>query len=700
MIAKGQKKQVNLFSLNQQNSWLLWVSQLVNVSCLSAEISTWMLVILALCLGWQTWLIKVKYCAKGTNIKAAKNTSKVPSWLLILFAIGGCFAIAINANTLGVLLSMVHLLTFAYLLKTFEIKQRKDFYQLLLLGLFLLASSLIFKQDLFFSLIIFMGLILNLIVLQQIFSPTKTILLSVKLISLLLFQSSLFAIVLFVVFPRVSPFWQVPNAKSAQTGLSEQVSPGDIANLALSSNLAFRADFKGGNIPRYSELYWRAMTLENYDGRKWSREKSSQKVSTPEQPFVPIMSGEYIGYDVIVEPSYQKWLFGLTVATSSDPLIRLLDDYTIQSRNRLSQISYYQVESYLQAPLDLEISDTKKQRNLAIIAGSNPKLEKLALMLKQQYINPIDRSKVVLAWFREKNYFYTLKPPLLINNSLDQFFFETRSGFCVHYASTYTYLMRAAGIPARVVTGYLGGEYNNVGRINTTKQNKQQGGHLSVYQYDAHAWSEIWLEGIGWRRVDPTSAVDPQRVDSGWSNELLAQQSSLNNDFLGLYQFKNIAWINSIRLQFDALDYQWARWVLGYSSKQQYELLKRWFGQNVQWKVVGIIVAMLVIILVLFTLLYRLDFNLFKRVKTQPWLRHYRQVLLKLEKKGLVKPSNISPSLFAQTVAQKLPIISIEFIEFTRIFESLMYKELNEKDREAMLIRLKSQGVLVNALLD
>jgi len=677
-VKNNVHKHFEQFQLSHQNTWLLWCCQLVNIASLSAEISPWMLAILALCLCWQALLINVT------------NTTKISPVLLKLFAVSGCVAIAITASSSGVLISMVHLLTFAYLLKAFEIKQRKDFYQLLLLGLFLLASSFIFKQNLVFSLFIALALILNLVVLQQVFSPKRTLFASAKTIVVLLLQSSLLAIFLFIIFPRLSPFWQVPNNKSAQTGLSDEVSPGDIANLALSSDLAFRVDFKGDEIPRYSDLYWRAMTLENYDGRKWSRAKVNVKDFSSEKKLVPITSGTSIAYDVIVEPSFQFWLFGLTVATSDDSKLRLMNDFTIQSRNVLTQISHYQLESFLQAPLDLMISDAIKQRNLTIVEGSNPKLETLALEFIQKFPDPVDRSNAVLALFREQKYFYTLKAPLLINNSLDQFFFDTKAGFCVHYASSYTYLMRAAGIPARVVTGYLGGEYNNTNRSGNSAQIKQ-GGHLSIYQYDAHAWAEIWLEGVGWYRVDPTAAVDPQRVDSGWSTALLNQQSSLNNDLLGLYQFKKIAWLNKLRLQLDALDYQWTRWVLGYSSKQQYNILKQLFGDNAQWKIVITIVSMLIGVMMLFTLMYRFNFSFLKCKKIAPWLRLYQKTLKKLAKKGLSRPFDMTPTSFARAVANECPELSIKFFEFTELFELLMYQELSDSEQSECLSRMECQ---------
>lgn len=676
-INNGQRTNAT-FELSKKNAWLLWCSQVINIVSLSWEISHWMLAILALCLGWQALLI---------NVKANHKSSTVSPWFLTFFAVGGCIAIAITARSNGVLLSMIHLLSFAYVLKAFEIKQRKDFYQMFLLGLFLLATALIFRQNLAFSLTMLLALILNLVVLQQVFSPSVAISTSSKKVVVLLLQSALLAIVLFIVFPRLSPFWQVPSAQSAQTGLSDEVSPGDIANLALSTDLAFRVDFKDSNIPPYSQLYWRAMTLEKYNGRKWSRAKTLN-ADVNQSSFIPSTTGLMISYDVIVEPSFQSWLFGLTVATTSDPNLRLLNDYTMQSRTMLSQIKQYSVQSFLQAPMDITLSDDIKQRNLAISPKSNPRLEKLALRLKQQFPNITQRSNYVLALFKEQQYFYTLAPPLLTNNSLDQFFFDTKAGFCVHYASAYTYLMRASGVPARVVTGYLGGEYNKV-IDSSNAQTSAQGGYLSIYQYDAHAWSEIWLAGKGWQRVDPTAAVDPQRVESGWSNTLLAQQSTLNNDLLSLYRFKRFAWLNTLRLKLDALDYQWTRWVLGYSNAQQSDLLNRWFGKNVPWKNAAIIAGSLIGTLLLLILFNRGRLQWFSRTKVEPWLALYQQLLKQLAKKGLTKPENITPSAFAQIVGQEFPALSADFTRFTLLLESLMYQPLNSAQHQKKQTQLQ-----------
>ncbi|PHR84867.1 MAG: protease [Colwellia sp.] len=697
---KALEQHAIAFKLTSKNGWLLWCCQLLNLSSLLSELSTWMIAVIALCLCWQALLLHNRSNTSKNYTKAiisAKQQMAISPMLLLFIAVSGCIAIAISARSFGVLISMLHLITFAYTLKAFEIKQRKDFYQLLLLGLFLLASALIFKQTLAFSLFILFILIVNLTVLHQVFSPTKTLLSASKTVCILLLQSSLLAVTLFIVFPRLSPFWQVPSANSAKTGLSDEVSPGDIASLALSSDLAFRVDFKGNQIPGYSTLYWRAMTLENFDGKKWTRTKADQNKTSLQYTstnaiFEPVVSGESILYDVTVEPSYQSWLFGLAVATSNDARVMLLSDYTIQSSNVLSQITHYQIKSYLHSPLDFKINAADKQRNLSIVKGSNPKLEKLAAQLKQQYAEPIDRAQAVLETFREGNYFYTLQAPKLLNNSLDQFYFDTKAGFCEHYASSFTYLMRAAGIPARVVTGYLGGEYNNVNAEvipQHSPQSKRQGGHLSIYQYDAHAWSEIWLQGIGWKKIDPTAAVDPQRVESGWSNALITQQLSMKNNFIGLYQFKNIAWLNELRLQLDALDYQWTRWVLGYSSKQQYDLLKRWLGKYMPWKTAGIVAIAFILAMALVTLFYRINVKMFKLKKVTPWIALYQKLLTVLAAKGLPKPINMTALDFSRVVSARLPQISKEFIEFTVIFEQLNYKKLTDSERKLQLFILQ-----------
>ena len=690
--------------LNWSNAWLLWFSLCANIALVSAELSPWMLVILILCLVWQGLLLKRKVA----------NNKQVPALLLAFFAVSGCIAIIISAKGFGVLSSMVHLLCFSYVLKAFELKQRRDFYQLWLLGVFVLASALIFKQNLAFALVSFIVFIINLAVLLHFFSgsglvkqsvnqqsskqPSKKVfikesLLIIKTVTMLVVQSMILAIVLFVVFPRLAPFWQVPLAKSATTGLSDTVQPGDIANLARSTELAFRADFSGNTLPSYSQLYWRAMTLENYDGKKWTRAKqgrgniNNELNQYIEESTLTNSSLQTTAYLVIAEASFQRYLFALAPAISTDTKITALSDYTWQAKEPINQSIRYFLKSYLAAPLELELTNSSAKINLTYPINSNPKLEALAQQLRLDYESIEERSQAILNMINQQHFSYTLQPPLLNDNSLDQFFFDTKAGFCAHYASVYTFLMRASGVPARMITGYLGGEFNNKSGDEKTSQ-----GHLSIYQYDAHAWSEIWVKGKGWLRVDPTGAVDPQRVNSGWSTELLRQQSALNSDFISLYRFKQFAWLNNLRLQFDALDYQWARLVLNYSAKQQVDLLKKLFGKMLPWKLALIITGSLVFSFVLLILVFKWrDKEKANGHKSAAWLVLYQQVLTLLAKKGLIKDTQSTVNAFAKKVRQDQPSIAILFTRFSHTFNQLNYQKLSANEQSNLEKKMQVQ---------
>jgi hypothetical protein len=712
-----QDSKESTFNLTLKNAGLLWLCQCLNVAVIALELSTWMQAILALLLVWQGLLLhksrgnvkKVIHRKKQQPHKTNNQLIKISPLVLGVFALLGCAVIFITAKQVGLLASMVHLLCFSYVLKAFELKARRDFYQLFLLGLFVLASSLIFQQDLAFSLLTFLLLIVNLVVLLQFFTHEKSLGINVKVITILLGQSMILAIVLFVVFPRLSPFWKVPLAKSAEIGLSDTVKPGDIADLTRSTKLAFRVDFNQQTVPDYSQLYWRTMVLENYDGKEWSRSHHSNiqasrgLPNTAEKGFIDAAlktDVQPLTYQVIAEPSFQQYLFALAPAKITGPNttnIITLADYTFQNSTVISQAVSYQLTSSLGAPISLDISKQSKARNLRYPKSSNPRLEKLGLQLQQEYVDVEQRAKAVLSLINKQQYSYTLQPPILMNNSLDQFFFDTKAGFCAHYASAFTYLMRASGIPARMVTGYLGGEYN--GDKNTEKTGK--GGHLSVYQYDAHAWSEIWVAGKGWLRIDPTGAVDPERVNSGWSTQLQQQQSLLNKDLISLYQIKNSTLLNSLRLQFDALDYQWTRWVIGFTSKRQYELLKHWFGEMFPWKLALIITVALVVSMA--TLLFILQLLNRIKVSTLPkttWQLIYLKALKQLAKKGLEKPNAMTVNDFSKMVRTQYPEVSIAFTRLSGSYNSLSYKKLTTQAEKELTKLMQQQyqqfSILIN----
>jgi len=659
------------FKLSSQNAWVLLICQCLNLSLLISELSGWMLAIIGLSLGWHA-------------LTLVKPTLKLHRIILLLLACSGCIAIALNGLVLGVLLSMLHLLCFAYSLKGLELNTRHDFYQIVLLGIFILASVLIFTQSLLISFFIFCVLAFNLSLLLAYFNNSVSIKKLLYQSSKALMQSLPLAIVLFIVFPRLAPFWQVPLAKSAQSGLSESVTPGEIANLARSSELAFRANFFT-NIPQYNQLYWRAMVMDDFNGSTWQQSKNktinNKGHSNNLTVALPSLIGTQTRYQIIAEPNYQKWLFSLAIVDSkslpaNQISILTLPNYTIQSSKPISQTTSYEITSYTESLLNSPINDSERLINLTIPLHSNPRLQAHGKRLKLKYPNELQRAQAILDIIREQDFYYTLTPPLLsVNksgNGLDQFFYQSKKGFCVHYASVFAFLMRASGIPARLVTGYLGGEYN------------KQTGHLSIYQYDAHAWAEIWVEDKGWVRVDPTAAVNPERVERGLS-QALQQDAFFNNDFLNLHRYKHLAWINEFRLQLDALDYQWTRLVLGYSSKKQFDLLNRWFGNLRAWKVGAVIGGSLVLMM---SIMWLVNLNKSRKKPIAKWLAQYQQMLELLKSKGLEKPENMPASQFLNIVTQRFPSLNSSFIEYTQCFEALMYQALTTAQKEQCLTQM------------
>jgi len=646
----------NKLVLSPNHIVLLILCQCLNLLTLSLELSWWMLSIITICLTWQLLIHK----------KLTQQPSKLLTGAL---SIMGCLLLVVTSQSLGLLSSMLHLLCLSYVLKSFEQNKRSDFYQIILLGLFVVVASLIFQQSLYFAIVLSIIIIINFTLIIGYFAPTKRYIDTANLSVKMFLQSAPIAIFLFFVFPKISPLWEVPVAKSAKTGLSDSVKVGDIAQLALSDELAFRVKFEQ-RPPAYSQMYWRTIVMENFNGREWQTGLNTNLVHTYKFNLAQA-NGKQLNYQVIASPTYQNWLFGLDLAridpykTQGDHIIHR-QDYSLYSKKPITQnISYY-VTSYIESPLALNISPFSYRKNLAIPKASNPKLVAKAKALREEHTNDEALINAVLSTFNQDNYHYTLKPPPLINNSLDQFYFETKSGFCEHFASSFTFLMRAAGIPSRLVTGYMGGEYNT------------QGEYYSIYQRDAHAWSEVWLKDKGWVRVDPTAAINPERVEKGFSEQLLQEQAdNAQNAFSLLRYSNNNAFINSIRMSIEAIDYNWTRWVIGYTADKQNQFLARIVMafeslKSINWLTLLYYALLLISTIILWWMVRKL--NAARKPKTISY--YYQHIIERLQKHGVEKPHEITPQAFTLIIKEKLPNIAFEFAKFTQLYTALQYQSL------------------------
>jgi transglutaminase-like putative cysteine protease len=360
------------------------------------------------------------------------------------------------------------------------------------------------------------------------------------------------ALVLWLFFPRFSsPLWQIPdNGRRASSGLSDTLSPGDITDLALSDEIAFRVRFTG-SVPPPSERYWRGPVLHDFDGHTWRRD--IQGFATP--PALPPEGASY-NYTVSIEPNRHNWVFVLDWPAQWDlPHGALTGDYMLVQPTPLLRLTDVAVTSRTRLAAAGALGAMTRQRDTGLPGGPNPRARDLALRLRGA--NPADGDfvRAVLGLFHNEPFYYTLTPPALADNSVDGFLFDSRRGYCGHYASAFAVLMRAAGIPARVVTGYVGGTLNRFAD------------YWIVRQSSAHAWDEIWIDGRGWLRVDPTAAIAPERVERG------LHQDPGADDYASIDLPGTSNWFADLRLRLDAFQQFWREHILQFDQASQLSLL-------------------------------------------------------------------------------------------------------------------------------
>lgn len=464
---------------------------------------------------------------------------------------------------------MVALLVLGMSLKLLECTGQRDAYQVVFLGLFLVATGFLFSQSLPISVVGVLALamlITTLITLNR--RSNQWLWQDLKLALLMLLLAAPLMLVMFVFFPRIAPLWSVPNMNAqAITGMSDTLAPGSVAKLGRSAEVAFRARFDG-DIPPAAQRYWRGLVLSDFDGRRWQSVPWRLLPEEERRPRAMNYSGQSVNYRVVQEPTRQRWLFALRYAQSDSAGVFETVDYRLAVADPLESQFAYDVRSQTVADFLEPLSTWRHKLETHLPAMANPRTRQWVNTLQNQYATPQSLAAAVLNYFREQTFFYTLQPPLLNDSDfVDAFMFDSRRGFCEHYAYAFAVTMRMAGIPARVVAGYQGGEVNPINNS------------VVVRQFDAHAWAEIWIAGRGWLRIDPTAAVAPERIELGLEAALPNDESFLLDSPLSVYRFRHLALINWLRLRYDVMAYQWQSFIVGFDNDRQINLLERWLGR-------------------------------------------------------------------------------------------------------------------------
>jgi transglutaminase-like putative cysteine protease len=437
------------------------------------------------------------------------------------------------------------------------------------------------------------------------------------------------------------------DAYEGMTGLSDSMAPGSISKLSQSGAVAFRVAFDGPP-PKSEQRYWRGPVLDFFDGRSWSA------TSTPDPKLADIaVTGAPASYTLTLEPHNKRWLLALDLPATLPPASRLGARYELLADQPVRQRLRYRATSYPNYQAGLNPGTIEINRSLRLPALGNLKTREMADGWKRTARNDGEIVRRAMELFRNEAFFYSLTPPPLGANSVDEFLFDTRRGFCEHYAGSFAFLMRAAGVPARVVTGYQGGESNPFGN------------YLIVRQSDAHAWAEVWLKDRGWIRVDPTAAVAPRRIESGLAAALPAGEP------LPLLARVDSAWLMQLRMSWDMLNNDWNQWVLGYGQERQYDLLSRLGFEMASWRelVVGLAAGVGALLLA-FSI-----FMLWQRVPmgADPATVIYRRFCRKLALTGIVRQTNEGPAAFAKRTAMLRPDLALSTASISALYIALRY---------------------------
>ena len=562
-------------------------------------------------------------------------------WLLVLLVIAGCAGIFIEFRTLFGRDAGVAMLVMFMAMKLLELKRRRDGVVVVTLGYFLLLTHYLYSQSIPTGLWLLTAMwIVTATLIRLHGGPASTLRASLRYAALIIAQALPFMLVLYLLFPRVSgPLWGLPqDAHAGKTGLSDSMSPGSIAQLAQSSEIAFRIRFDG-EIPAKDKLYWRGPVMENFDGTTW------RPFAGRYQPARLQIIAPPIGYETTLEAHNQRWLLALDAPTGLPPETVLNGALTAASRQPLTSRQRYRLAASLDYRFNTVEDPAVLQRSLALPAGRNEQARQLAKSWREREASPEAVIQKALSLFRSE-FFYTLQPPLLGQNSVDEFLFQTKRGFCEHYAAAFVVLMRSAGIPARVVGGYQGGERNPVD------------GYLVVRQSDAHAWAEVWLEGRGWVRVDPTAAVSPARIETG-----IADALPTGEPLPALIQVRT-AWLLTLRHRWEAINNAWNQQVLGYDPQRQRELLSRLGLPDTDWRSLAITLGLLCSLL----LAAITAWTLYQKPRHDPASRLWRKALRHLQRRQVNCAPWETPLALARRIHDEHPDLAEPFMHVVEAY--------------------------------
>jgi transglutaminase-like putative cysteine protease len=568
----------------------------------------------------------------------------------------------------GLRLDFIALLAVMSGIKPLEIRNRRDCMITIFLAYFLTITSLFVFENLSMTLYLFVSVWVTTGVLIHVNDPGGTLSRQMRLSARLAAVAVPLMVLLFLLFPRLSgSFWGSPWSGHGRSGFSDLMRIGDVTRLALVDKPAFSVDFDAA-VPEMNQLYWRGIVFTDFDGRTWA------PVRQPQARQESIVGRNLAAYTVILEPHGYRHLFALDLPLTTNPVATIMEDHTLMTRRPIRQRFHYGAASYLD--YRQVASDTPDPAALQLPPGKNPAAVALGRQWAKEHGSPQAVVDAALAYLADNDFAYTLQPDRLGENAVDDFLFTSRGGFCEHFASSFAVLMRAAGIPTRIVGGYQGGRWNDLG------------GFFTVRQSDAHVWCEVWLAGQGWVRVDPTFVVAPERIDMGIEGALA---DAWLPDFLNRSQGAWLTrWTNNLQLAWEAVNTRWNKWFMGFSAEDQIALLQRLgisMGRQGGWLLFMVLPPLFIAAV---GVIGRLIKGKPKKTADDQALKIYTRFLKKMARAGLPKAPHQGPWDYARSVALQVPQIGTEVNAIAGSYIDLRYgRESGDRALKAFRQRVR-----------
>ena len=615
------------------------------------HIPLWLTLCVTLLAGWRVGGAWLGWKLPGRYVRYALAFL---SFAVVLVA----FRTVNGAEAAGALLLLLAMLKFM------EAQGLRDYFLLMVIAYLLGMDNFLYDQTIQVALYMVPAVGLATMAMLNIAhpDPERSLGTSVRNTARFLLPALPIAVVLFLLFPRISgPLWGFASLKKAgTTGLSSTMAPGDLSQLAQSDDVAFHVKFDGV-APPLNEMYWRALVLHDYDGKTWTTGNLPWRGNNDAVPV-----GAPVHYHVTLEPNNLAVLYTLDLPTSAPADAYLSASYETELRSTVTERTLYDATSYPRASYGADTPRWMLHRDLVLPKG-DPRARALAQRWRAAAKSPAQVVDDALDMFHDQPFRYTLQPgPLSGRDRIDQFLFDTRRGFCEHYASAFVFLMRAAGIPAHVVIGYQGGTQNPVDD------------YYVVRQREAHAWAEVWIAGHGWLRVDPTAAVDPARVEAGLNDALP------NEDLAGSI-YDRYPWLGAVRNSWDALDSGWNRWVLAYGPELQAKFYSKVGLDYGDWLQLALVLGGLMAGLMAAFWLYLWWGR--RPPPLPPVARDYARFCLRLARLGLPRAAHEGPRDYAARVAAERPDLATAVAEITDRYVELRYADRGDVRHFARLVR-------------